>query len=155
MREPRFVTREQVNAIHRLSLELHGGQDGVRNEHGLESAIALPRRVFHYGQGDLFDLAAGYAYHLAENQPFLDGNKRTAISTALVFLELNGVATSAVTNSRLHDAMIAIAEKRLDKAGLAALLRSQLSHENHPASLSIGPRPRRAPARRLRPGDRG
>ncbi len=126
MKEPHFVSREQVDAIHRLSLQLHGGQDGLRNEHGLESALAQPQHAFHYGQGDLFDLAAGYAYHIAENQTFLDGNKRTAISTALVFLELNGISTSAVTNVHLYDAMIAIAEKRLDKAGLAAVLRSQL-----------------------------
>jgi death-on-curing protein len=82
--------------------------------------------MFCYGQGDLFDLAAAYAYHIAENQPFIDGNKRTAITTALVFLELNGIATSAITNEQLYDAMIAIAEKRLDKAGLAAVLRTEL-----------------------------
>jgi death-on-curing protein len=63
---------------------------------------------------------------MAENQPFIDGNKRTAITTALVFLELNGVETSAIANAQLYDAMIGIAEKRLDKAGLAALLRTWL-----------------------------
>ncbi len=80
--------------------------------------------MFCYGQGDLFDLAAAYAYHIAENQPFIDGNKRTAITTALAFLELNGISTSAVTNAQLYDAMIGIAEKRLDKAGLAEVFRS-------------------------------
>ena len=82
--------------------------------------------VFAYGQGELFDLAAAYAYHIAENQPFIDGNKRTAITTALAFLELNGVSTSAITNAELYDAMIAIAEKQLDKAGLAGVFRRQL-----------------------------
>lgn len=127
MNEPVFITRTRVDALHRLSLEQHGGQDGIRNEHGLESALAQPMNAYFYAQGDLFDLAAAYAYHIAENQPFIDGNKRTAITTALVFLELNGVATSAVTNAQLYDAMIGIAEKRLDKAGLAAVFRAHLS----------------------------
>ncbi|HEY0968206.1 MAG TPA: type II toxin-antitoxin system death-on-curing family toxin [Opitutaceae bacterium] len=127
MKEPLFITRKWVDALHRQSLEEHGGQDGIRNEHGLESALAQPRNVFYYGQGDLFDLAAAYAFHLAENQPFIDGNKRTAITTALTFLDLNGVHTSPITDQTLYDAMIAIADKRLDKAELAALFRSQLS----------------------------
>lgn len=126
MDEPIFVIREQVDILHRRSLEEHGGQDGLRNEHGLESALAQPMNLFFYGQGDLFDLAAAYAFHLAENQPFIDGNKRTAVTTALAFLELNDVSTTAVTNKELYDAMIAIAEKRMDKAGLATVLRRQL-----------------------------
>jgi len=124
--EPLFITRERVDVLHQRSLEEHGGQDGIRNEHGLESALAQPMNMLAYGQGDLFDLAAAYAYHLAENQPFIDGNKRTAITTALAFLELNGTSTSAITNAQLYDAMIGIAEKRLDKAGLAAVFRRGL-----------------------------
>lgn len=127
MNEPVFITRERVDALHQRSLEEHGGQDGIRNEHGLESALAQPMNVFFYGQGDLFDLAAAYAYHIAENQPFIDGNKRTAITTALAFLELNGIPTSSITNAQLYDAMIAIAKKRLDKTGLAAVFRAHLS----------------------------
>jgi death-on-curing protein len=125
--EPIFITRERVDALHRQSLEAHGGQDGIRNEHGLESALAQPQNVFFYGQGDLFDLAAAYAYHIAENQPFIDGNKRTAITTALAFLEVNGIATTTLTNEQLYDAMIGIAEKRLDKAGLAEVFRRNLA----------------------------
>jgi death-on-curing protein len=119
------MTRARVEAFHRRSLEDHGGQDGIRNEHGLESALAQPMNVYFYGQGDLYDMAAAYAYHLAESQPFIDGNKRTAVVTALMFLEGNGLSTSGITNAQLYDAMIAIAEKRLDKAGLAAVFRKQ------------------------------
>jgi death-on-curing protein len=126
MSEPRFVDRETVDALHLLSLEEHGGQNGLRNEHGLESALAQPQHIFSYGNGDLADMAAAYAFHLAENQPFIDGNKRTAISTALYFLELNGVSTSPLTNAELYDAMIGIAEKRVDKAMLAAIFRKRL-----------------------------
>jgi len=123
----RFVDRETVDALHRLSLEEHGGQDGLRNEHGLESALAQPQNIHAYGHGDLADMAAAYAYHIAENQPFIDGNKRTAILAALYFLEMNGVNTSSPTNAELYDAMIGIAEKRIDKAGLAAIFRRHLS----------------------------
>ncbi len=126
MTEPGFITRAWVDILHRMSLEEHGGQDGLRNESGLESALAQPMNLFYYGQGDLFDLAAAYAYHIAENQPFVDGNKRTAVTTTLLFLELNGVATSAISNAQLYDAMIGIAEKRIDKAGLAEVLRMAL-----------------------------
>ena len=121
------MVREIVDALHQRSLEEHGGQDGLRNENGLESALAQPMHMFAYGQGDMFDLAAAYAYHIAENQPFIDGNKRTAITTALAFLEFNEIATSAITNAELYDAMIAIAEKRLDKAGLAEIFRRNLA----------------------------
>ena len=120
------MTRARVETFHRRSLEDHGGQDGIRNEHGLESALAQPMNVYFYGQGDLYDMAAAYAYHLAENQPFIDGNKRTAVVTTLMFLEGNGILTSGITNAQLYDAMIAIAEKRLDKTGLAAVLREPL-----------------------------
>lgn len=126
MNEPRFVSRETVDALHRLSLQEHGGQDGLRNEHGLESALAQPQHIYAYGHGDLADLAAAYAYHIAENQSFIDGNKRTAVLTALYFLELNGVDSSPIPNAVLYDAMIGIAEKRLDKPGLAAVFRRAL-----------------------------
>ncbi len=126
MNEPVFITRERVDALHQRSLEEHGGKGGTRNEHGLESALAQPQNMFFYGQGDLYDLAAAYAYHLAENQPFIDGNRRTAVTACLAFLELNGISTSAITNDVLYDAMIAIAGRRLDKAGLAAIFRQYL-----------------------------
>ncbi|MEO6569026.1 MAG: hypothetical protein ABIO94_09720 [Opitutaceae bacterium] len=58
MNEPVFIARTRVEAIHRRSLEEHGGQDGIRNEHGLDSALAQPMNVYFYGQGDLYDMAA-------------------------------------------------------------------------------------------------
>ena len=123
MTDPVFIFRDLVESLHRRSLTEHGGQDGVRDVHALESALAQPMQVFHYGQGDLFDIAAAYAFHLAENQPFIDGNKRTAITTALLFLELNGISTSSLANTQLYDAMIDISRRQLDKVGLAAIFR--------------------------------
>jgi death-on-curing protein len=122
MSEPTFLTLEQVEDLHRRALEQHGGQDGVRDPWALESAVIHPRNVFYYAQGDLFDVAAAYAFHVAESQAFLDGNKRTGIAVALVFLRLNGVTVSRATDE-LYAAMIAIAEKRMGKPELAALLR--------------------------------
>lgn len=122
MSEPIFLTHGQVEALHRLALEQSGGPEGVRDALGLDSAVIHPRNVHHYRQGDLFDVAAAYAFHLAESQAFFDGNKRTGMAAALVFLRLNGVTVSQATDE-LYAAMIAVAERRMDKPELASLLR--------------------------------
>lgn len=98
--------------------------DGLRDPGLLDSALMQPEAAYYYGQGDLYAIAAAYAFHIAQNQPFLDGNKRTAMGSALLFLKANGVETAGYDGLQLYDAMIAIAEKRLDKAGLAEVLRS-------------------------------
>jgi len=123
MTEPIFLTLEQVEDLHRRALELHGGQDGVRDPSALESAVIHPRNVLYYAQGDIFDVAAAYAFHLAESQAVLDGNKRVGIAAALVFLRTNGVTVSRATGE-LYSSMIAIAERRMGKPELAALLRT-------------------------------
>lgn len=125
-RDFRFLTREQIDEIHRRQLAAHGGSDGLQNEHGLESAIAQPMHVHYYGNGDEFECAAAYAFHIAESQAFIDGNKRTAVHAAVVFLELNGVDTAALPEQQTYDAMIAIANHELDRQGFAAFLRAQL-----------------------------
>lgn len=112
--------------MHALSLQQHGGLAGLREPGLLDSALMQPEASYHYGQGDLAAIAAAYAFHIAQNQPFLDGNKRTAITSALAFLELNEIPTSAIPDALLYDAMIGIAEKRVDKAGLAAIFRQCL-----------------------------
>jgi death-on-curing protein len=70
----------------------------------------------------LFDIAASYAFHIAEAQAFLDGNKRTAVAAALTFLKGNGVALR-IDDAAIYDAIIAIAEKRMTKTDLANILR--------------------------------
>jgi death-on-curing protein len=127
VKNPLFISKLTVEAMHRRSLDEHGGQDGVRDTGSLDSAIVAPIHAFQYERADVFQIAACYAFHLAQNQPFIDGNKRTAIATALLFLELNGVATSRLPDSVAYHAMIGMAEHRLDKAGLAALFRAHLS----------------------------
>ena len=85
-----------------------------------------PEAAYFYGNGDLANIAAAYAFHLAQNQPFLDGNKRTAMAAALTFLEGNGADVSLYDWTDLYDAMIGLAEKRVDKPALAALFRRAL-----------------------------
>jgi death-on-curing protein len=88
----------------------------------VESALASAENTLHYGGGDVFAIAATYAFHLAESQAFLDGNKRTAVASAMVFLARNGVYAQP-PKWELYLAMIQIAEKKLDKAGLAEIFR--------------------------------
>lgn len=121
MDEPAFLTLDEVILLHRISLDEHGGAHGIRDQGAFESAVAQPMNDYWYGHADLFGVAAAYAFHIAEAQAFLDGNKRTAIASALAFLELNGVATTTNTTV-LYNAMIAIAKHELDKPGLAAVL---------------------------------
>ena len=89
MSEPVFLEFEDVFRIHARSLAEHGGSDGVRDRGLVESALASAKNTFYYANGDLFDVAASYAFHIAESQAFLDGNKRTAVVSALVFLARN------------------------------------------------------------------
>jgi death on curing protein len=126
MNGPVFLSREAVDAIHEASLLEFGGGHGIRDENALESALAQPIHEYFYRNADLYQIAAAYAFHIAENQPFIDGNKRAGLLTALNFLAANGLVATRPADE-FYDVMIAIAEKRLDKAGLAAVFRAQLS----------------------------
>jgi death-on-curing protein len=125
---PLFLTRAQIGRLHDLSLARFGGSAGVRDEGLIGSALASAKNTFFYNNGDLFDIAAAYAFHLAEAQAFIDGNKRAGIGAALTFLEVNRAHTAADDNM-LYDAMIAMAAKRLDKAGFAAILRGRATKQ--------------------------
>jgi death on curing protein len=127
MREPKFLSWETLEDLHLESLHRHGGLDGIRDRGALESALGAAENTYFYGGGDHHDIGAAYAFHLAESQGFLDGNKRTAIACAGTFLRANGCVDRA-QDLALYDAMIAIAERRMDKAGLAAVLRKQFPH---------------------------
>lgn len=126
MNAPIFISREAVLDIHLASFERHGGMDGLRDPGLLESALMQPEAAHYYSHGDLAAIAAAYAFHIAQNQPFIDGNKRTAMGAALLFLKANGVDVDRYDDAELYDAMIGIAEKRLDKAGLAEIFRKRL-----------------------------
>ena len=121
--DPVFLTRELIDEIHRAQIEEFGGTHGLRDEGALESAIAQPLNVYFYGEGDLFEIAAAYAFHIAESQAYLDGNKRTAVVAAFGFLELNGIDTTGLPELAAWEAMIAVANHALDRVGLAQFFR--------------------------------
>jgi len=124
MLAPEFLTVEDVLLAHAEQLRLFGGLDSVRDLGALESAVAMAQATYDglFLHDDLFVMAAAYAFHIAENQPFLDGNKRTGLNAALLFLELNGWTVDDPT-SELYAAMIGISAKTVSKAAFAEVLR--------------------------------
>lgn len=119
-----FLTVEEVVAIHADQIARYGGDPGLRDLGLLESAVHAARNVAAYVEDwDLCDLAAAYAFHLAENQPFIDGNKRAALASALVFLHQNGVETDD-PREVLYDVMIGAATKAVHKLEIVTTLRS-------------------------------
>jgi len=120
--EPKFLTLAEVLYLHDESLARYGGSAGIREPGLIESALGSAQNAFWYGRGGLFEIAAAYAFHIAESQAFVDGNKRTAAASAISFLRKNGVRFPKDDGS-VYRAMIEIAEKRLDKRGLAETLR--------------------------------
>lgn len=88
--EPVWLQSQLLIAVHHKVLAEHGGVDGVRDENLLESALARPRQLLAYAKPDVFALAAAYAFGIARNHPFIDGNKRTAFMAAYIFLSRNG-----------------------------------------------------------------
>lgn len=95
MKEPAWVLREVVLALHDVLLAEFGGPPGIRDETLLDSALSRPQQMFHYENPDLFTLATAYIYGILKNHPFVDGNKRTAFMTGFVFLASNGIALHA------------------------------------------------------------
>lgn len=122
--EVQFLTLDEVLGIHDDQIALYGGDPGVRDMRLVESAVATPQATFdgRYLHEDLFAMAAAYAFHLAESQAFLDGNKRTGLAVAYVFLGLNGYRLREAGET-LYAAMIAVSAHALDKAGLARTFR--------------------------------
>lgn len=96
MKEPVWVLQETIVAIHQMLLAEHGGLTGIRDEALLESALTRPQQHFTYSSNfSIFELAASYSYGLAKNHPFVDGNKRAALTVAAIFLELNRYSLNA------------------------------------------------------------
>jgi len=121
--DPEFVTVDDVVELHAVQLTRYGGATGLRDRALLESAVAQPMASFGgaWLHPDLSTMAAAYLFHLVQNHPFVDGNKRTGLLTALVFLALNGVVIDQATPA-LYDLTVAVAEGRLDKPAIAAAL---------------------------------
>ena len=121
---PDFLTLDDVLELHQLQVDRYGGLHGVRDQGLVESALAQPEATFagEYLHGDLFEMAAAYLFHIVRNHGFLDGNKRTGLLTALVFLDINGVSVDQASPD-LYELTVAVAEGRADKDEAAAVLR--------------------------------
>ena len=87
---PAWLLKAVVLAVHAEQLAEHGGPPGIRDEARLDAALDRPKNLMGYGEPDIFDLAAAYAFGIAKGHPFADGNKRTSLIAAELFLELNG-----------------------------------------------------------------
>ena len=118
-----WIERDAVLAIHEEQLIEHGGGNGIRDAHFLDSALAKPQQLANYGTPDAFDLAAAYAFGIARNHPFVDGNKRTAWVVARVFLLLHGWDRDA-TDADSYLSMLQLAAGEMPQDPFAAWLRA-------------------------------
>ena len=123
MRDWVWVTLAVAEAAHREQLAEHGGAEGVRDAGLLASAIARPQNLAGYGEPDAAGLAAAYAFGIARNHPFVDGNKRTAAVVAETFMALNGMSLLA-SDAELVVAIIALAAGELTEGELADWFRA-------------------------------
>jgi death-on-curing protein len=123
--EPRWLDAPIALAIHDRQLAEHGGGTGVRDAGMLESALARPINSWAYGEDDPAALAAAYAFGVARNHPFVDGNKRTAWVLARLFLTLNGHALRFAPADAIA-AMLALAAGELSEEEMADWFRGHL-----------------------------
>lgn len=123
MTEPLFLTLDEVLAIHADQVRCYGGRTGLRDLGLLQSALGMPETTFEgeFLHGTLFEMAAAYLFHVARNHPFVDGNKRTALMCALVFLGLNGWRLEADAEA-LYELVEGVAGGPVAKADLAVFL---------------------------------
>ena len=123
-----WVTLPVAEAIHAEQLAEHGGGEGVRDIRLLDSAMARPQNLAAYGDPDAAALAASYAYGIARNHPFVDGNKRTAAVISETFLMLNGYALTA-SDAELVVVVLALAAGELSEEELADWLRAHVAQQ--------------------------
>lgn len=120
-----FHTRDFVEALHAEQLRLHGGAAGVRDVGMLESALFRPQQKEAYGDPDIADLAAAYLFGIAKNHPFVDGNKRTALAAADLFLYFNGFNLEADEDDLIQFVLM-VAAGEIDEDGAAAFFRDHI-----------------------------
>ena len=126
--EPVFLTFDETLEIHEYQIRNFGGSDGLRSREMVESAIGIPASMFGgaYLHPTVPDMAAAYLFHLVENHPFLDGNKRVGTMSALVFLELNGYDFDA-SDDELTDVVLQVAGGKMQKDALSQFFREHSS----------------------------
>jgi death on curing protein len=122
-----WLLEETLTAIHHRQIAEHGGSEGLRDEGLLLSALARPQNLLAYGEPapDLASLASAYAYGIARNHPFVDGNKRTALVAARTFLILNGVDIEATQDDKVLT-VLSLAEGAISEDELADWIRKRI-----------------------------
>lgn len=131
MSEPIWLGIEIVQDMHSEQLARFGGPDGIRDPGLLESALARPINRFAYGEADLAVLAACYAFGIAKNHPFVDGNKRVAFLAMMTFLRLNDVWFSP-SEPEATAAILALAAGEVDEDGLTRWIRDNWPKDEAP-----------------------
>ena len=122
----KWVKPEAVFGMHKRQISEHGGIDGIRDEGLLFSALSRPENLNAYGENaDVSALAASYAYGIAKNHPFLDGNKRTAMVVAITFLNLNGFDFDAPAPD-IYTLFLGLAEGLVEEEELAEWIRERV-----------------------------
>ena len=121
----RWIDRRALDLLHDESIAEHGGASGVRDEGLLESALARPKNLLAYGDPDVAALAAAYAFGLAKNHAFVDGNKRAAFLAVGMFLSINGWKL-VTTQSEATLAVLALAAGEIDEEEFAAWIRDRI-----------------------------
>jgi death on curing protein len=119
---PVWIPRDLVLAMHLRQLSEHGGGTGIRDSGMLESALSRAENKLAYGTPDLFDLAAAYAFGIARNHPFVDGNKRTALVASFTFLYINGYAVTSSQDENVTT-FVTLASGELQEDALAKWFR--------------------------------
>lgn len=122
MNEPVWLDAEIMIDVHAEQLALFGGPEGIRDLGMLESALGRPVNKFSYGEEDLAALAAAYAFGIARNHPFVDGNKRAAFAAIIVFLGLNDIAF-APPPAEATAIILALAAGEVGEEGLTRWIR--------------------------------
>lgn len=122
MNEPVWLDAEIMIDVHAEQLALFGGPEGIRDLGMLESALGRPVNKFSYGEQDLAALAAAYAFGIARNHPFVDGNKRAAFAAIIVFLGLNDIAF-APNPAEATAIILALAAGEVGEEGLTRWIR--------------------------------
>lgn len=126
----RFLTHDVILAIHEDQIRLYGGSYEMRDAGAFDAAINMPKSQFdgHFLHPTIFHMAAAYGFHLCQNHPFIDGNKRTAGMAMFVFLKLNRLEPIA-TEMEYYTTMIDIARGVMDKASLTEWIRAAVEGE--------------------------
>lgn len=122
MSEPLWLTRPIIEAIHDEQLAIHGGASGLRDQGMLESALDRPRNKWSCEQAELPELAAAYAYGMARNHPFVDGNKRTSLLALYTFLGINGIEFD-VPEAEAATMILSLAAGEVSEESLARWIR--------------------------------